>query len=199
MHAMCADVLHLFLTLLFRDFPARPGDNRDLWPHDRGVWAPLSDLNCHEVVARKSLVWQCIVFLNAFFFFKKLSSDTDFPNLISLFSHDKSKVHNLNDHSTEAICTVCTQNYIAIRDLNCAIWMTVRTIIWNVQLYSNYTLRCNFAYTWSKILSVEWSFKLRNSNDNSNCALCSRVKTVFKNTPLDRVTQRDEYLMILKQ
>ena len=40
---------------------------------------------------------------------------------------------------------------------------------------SNDASRCNLAYTRSKILSFEWSFKMR----NSNYALCSRVKTVF--------------------
>ena len=32
---------------------------------------------------------------------------------------------------------------------------------------SIYASRCNFAYTWSKILSFEWSLKLRNLNDHS--------------------------------
>ena len=36
---------------------------------------------------------------------------------------------------------------------------------------SNYASWCNFAYTWSKILSFEWQFKLRNLNDHSNCTL----------------------------
>ena len=48
---------------------------------------------------------------------------------------------------------------------------------------SNYASRCNLAYTvfytQSKKPSFEWSFKLRNFNDNTNCALCSRVKTVY--------------------
>ena len=36
---------------------------------------------------------------------------------------------------------------------------------------SNYASRRNSAYTRSKIPSFEWSFKLRISNSNSNCAL----------------------------
>ena len=47
------------------------------------------------------------------------------------------------------------------------------------QCNSNDVSRCNLEYTWSKIRSFEWSFKMCNSNDNSNYALCSRVKTVF--------------------
>ena len=35
----------------------------------------------------------------------------------------------------------------------------------------NYASRCNLAYTRSKLPSFEWSFKLCNSNDNSNCAI----------------------------
>ena len=38
-------------------------------------------------------------------------------------------MRNLNDHSNEGTLDLCTQNYIAMRDLNCAIKMTVRTII----------------------------------------------------------------------
>ena len=41
---------------------------------------------------------------------------------------------------------------------------------------SIYESRCNFAYTRSKIQSFEWSFKLRNSNDHSNCALLLSCK-----------------------
>ena len=51
-------------------------------------------------------------------------------------------------------------------------WSKILSLEWSLKLRnSNYASQCNFAYTRSKILSFEWSFKLRNSNDNSNCTL----------------------------
>ena len=91
--------------------------------------------------------------------------------------------------------TVCTQNYIVMCNLNCAIQMMVWTVIWiahrDVILHTH----------GPKYRRFEWSFKLRNSNyaslrrhcpkyrhsnDHSNCEIqiqiqiehsCSRVKT----------------------
>ena len=73
--------------------------------------------------------------------------------------------------------TLCTQNYIAMRDLNCAIQMTVWTIIWIAQ----FKLRIAM---WFGVHGP----KYRHSNDNSNCSIlmliqiahfCPRVKTVY--------------------
>ena len=73
--------------------------------------------------------------------------------------------------------TMCTQNYIAMRNLKCAIQMMVRTIIW----IAHFKLRI-----YNVILRTHGP-KYRHSNDHSNCAIqmiiqiahfCSRVKTV---------------------
>ena len=47
----------------------------------------------------------------------------------------------------------------------------VHSDVWFELHNSNYELRCKFVYTQSKILSFEWSFKLHNLNDHSNCTL----------------------------
>ena len=77
-------------------------------------------------------------------------------NIFRLFWHE-SKVRNLNDHSNCAIWliirmtvffTMCMQNYIAMRNLNCAIQMMVRrcfpvTYLSNHAAKSPWPLNCD--------------------------------------------------------
>ena len=79
---------------------------------------------------------------------------------LRLFSH-KSKVRNLNDHSNCAIWmiirmmafwTVCTQNYIAMRNLKCATQMTVRRCF-PVMYLSNHAVKSLYECLDLKIVS----------------------------------------------
>ena len=70
--------------------------------------------------------------------------------------------------------TVCMQTYIAM----CAQFKSWSGPSFELSI-SNYTSRCNFVYTRSKIPSFEWSFKLHNLN------FCSRVKTVQDTIPTE--------------
>ena len=61
---------------------------------------------------------------------------------------------------------------ISLRDLRDA---SLENTSWpSFELHnSNYASQCNFVYTWSKILSFEWSLKLRNLNDHSIDLMCT--------------------------
>ena len=84
--------------------------------------------------------------------------------------------------------TVCTQNYIAMCDLNCAIQMTVQTII----RIAHFKLRIAMWFGVHMVQNtvVQMIIKLRNSNDNSNCALllsCENSQCLSKDCYVDNL------------
>ena len=125
-------------------------------------------------IAHFVLVWKSSECLQISEFFIWFTDCTHFDCF-----HTRAKVHNLNDHSNWAIWiiiritafwTVFTQNYIAMRDLNCAIQMTVWIIIWIAQI----KLRIVVTFCVHMVQNtVIWmiKFKLCNLNDHSNCTL----------------------------
>ena len=78
------------------------------------------------------------------------------PLFLWLFSHERKSAQFEWSFEWRYFFTVCTQNYIAMCNLKCAIQMTVWTIIW-------------FAHR--DVILHTHSPKYRDSNDHSNCAI----------------------------